>query len=65
MTGSLDTFSSPMSRVTIGSLEDLGYAVNYDAADKYPSSGLSLTPLNLGGAPYLHSDLIEPLELLE
>lgn len=35
MTGFLDTGSNPLSRLTIATLEDLGYEVNYDAADTY------------------------------
>ena len=35
MTGFLDTGSNPLSRPTIGALEDLGYEVNYEAADVY------------------------------
>jgi subtilisin-like proprotein convertase family protein len=40
MTGFLDPGENPLSRMTIGSLEDLGYAVNYNAAAPYelPSS---------------------------
>ncbi|NIV14166.1 MAG: hypothetical protein GWN62_23705 [Aliifodinibius sp.] len=40
MTGFLDPGENPLSRMTIGSLEDLGYAVNYNVADPYelPSS---------------------------
>ena len=30
-----------VSRVTLGSLEDLGYAVNYDAADPFSLPGAS------------------------
>ncbi|MBM79509.1 MAG: hypothetical protein CMJ78_02810 [Planctomycetaceae bacterium] len=30
---------NPISRMTVGSLEDLGYIVNYDAADPYPPPG--------------------------
>lgn len=32
--------SLPMSRVTIGTLEDLGYVVNYDAADAFSADNL-------------------------
>jgi hypothetical protein len=40
MTGFLDPGENPVSRMTIGSLEDPGYAVNYNAATPYelPSS---------------------------
>lgn len=35
MTGYLNTGSNPLSRMSIGSLQDMGYAVNYAAADAY------------------------------
>ena len=42
MTGYVNSGSNPLSRITIGSLADLGYQVNYSAADNYtpPSSSL-------------------------
>jgi subtilisin-like proprotein convertase family protein len=40
MTGFLNAGENPLSRMTIASIEDLGYTVNYDAANQYsiPSS---------------------------
>ncbi len=35
MTGFVNTGLNPLSRVTIGALADIGYAVNYSAADSY------------------------------
>ncbi|MBD2111282.1 MULTISPECIES: proprotein convertase P-domain-containing protein [Cyanophyceae] len=35
MTGFLNLGQNPLSRLTVGCLEDLGYAVNYTAADPY------------------------------
>jgi hypothetical protein len=35
MTGFLDGGINPLSRVTVGALEDMGYQVNYDAADDF------------------------------
>jgi hypothetical protein len=35
MTGFLDVGTNPISRVTIGAFEDLGYTVDYAAADAY------------------------------
>jgi hypothetical protein len=35
MTGFLDTAPNPLSRVTIGAFEDLGYSVDYEGADAY------------------------------
>ena len=34
MTGFLDGGINPLSRVTVGALEDMGYQVNYQAADQ-------------------------------
>ncbi|WP_169730702.1 leishmanolysin-related zinc metalloendopeptidase [Calidithermus chliarophilus] len=53
MTGYLDAgVINPLSRVTIGSLQDLGYTVNYAAADPYDLPGLKASsakkiPLNV------------------
>jgi len=39
MTGWFEAGSyQPISRVTAGGLEDLGYVVNYDAADEWPGT---------------------------
>jgi hypothetical protein len=35
MTGFINSGTNPLSRVTIGSLRDLGYSVNYTVADPY------------------------------
>ena len=35
MTGFLDGGINPLSRVTVGALEDMGYEVNYDSADEF------------------------------
>jgi leishmanolysin len=35
MTGFLDSGPNPLSRVTIGAFEDLGYSVDYERADAY------------------------------
>jgi hypothetical protein len=45
MTGFLDTGANPISRLTIGAFEDLGYTVDYAAADAYrlPSAGELIT----------------------
>ncbi|WP_018467545.1 PKD domain-containing protein [Calidithermus timidus] len=53
MTGYLNSGANPLSKVTIGSLEDLGYSVNYSAADPYTlpslqaSSSATKIPLNI------------------
>ncbi|MER3483671.1 MAG: hypothetical protein C4332_11490, partial [Meiothermus sp.] len=57
MTGFIDFGLNPLSRVTVGSLEDLGYTVDYSAADPYR------LPVDLGkeslGEP-LRTKLIYP-----
>ncbi len=35
MTGFLNAGDNPLSRMTIAALEDMGYEVNYDAADAF------------------------------
>ena len=44
MTGFLDEDSNPVSRVTVGSLADLGYVVDLAAADAYAAPGRPLPP---------------------
>jgi PKD repeat protein len=39
MTGFLDAGANPISKITVGSLEDLGYTVDYSAADAYTRPG--------------------------
>ena len=48
MTGWLDStpISTPLSRITIGFLEDLGYQVNYNLADVYIMSWLATNDAN-------------------
>ena len=46
MTGMIAEADNPISRVTIANLEDIGYSVNYDAADSYqlpPPGGMAIT----------------------
>jgi PKD repeat protein len=53
MTGFLNSGANPLSRLTIASLEDLGYSVNYGAAEPYTLPGLQASsraakiPLNI------------------
>lgn len=58
MTGYLDNGQNPVSRLTLGAMEDLGYTVNYAASQAYtpttpfhaPSAGRAAQPLiNLNG----------------
>ncbi|NBV46459.1 MAG: hypothetical protein EBR86_12695, partial [Planctomycetia bacterium] len=46
MTGFINSGVNPLSRVTIGAFEDLGYTVSYAAADSYtlPGSGVTTGP---------------------
>ena len=49
MTGFLNPGDNPISRLTIASLEDLGYAVNYNAHDPFTlPSALSLAIMGIG-----------------
>ena len=41
MTGTLDRDFSPLSAITIGNLEDMGYQVSYDTADAYTRDDLN------------------------
>ncbi|WP_269617152.1 pre-peptidase C-terminal domain-containing protein [Prochlorococcus marinus] len=43
MTGYSDSGSNPLSRLSIAALEDLGYEVNYSAADPFTISAFSTT----------------------
>lgn len=57
MTGFLGAGINPMSRLTIAMLEDLGYEVNYDAADAYQlPSALELAVMGIGADPTAHQD---------
>lgn len=51
MTGELNSLNSPLSRITVGAMQDLGYRVNYGAADPYtkPSGGSGGTGGGGGG----------------
>ncbi len=42
MTGYVNSGANPLSRITVGSLADLGYQVNLSAADNYAPPGASL-----------------------
>jgi len=41
MTGQLDVEFSPLSEITIGNLEDMGYQVSYDFADEFTRADLN------------------------
>ena len=41
MTGTLDAGKNPLSRITLGTLEDMGYAVDYDNADAFGTADLA------------------------
>lgn len=59
MTGFLNNGPNPLSRMTIGSLQDLGYAVDYSLADPY-SLPSSTTTLALAPAPAGRFVLVAP-----
>lgn len=62
MTGFLNRGSNPLSRISVGSLADLGYVVNVAAADGYSfRAALYSFPFNVGtNGRLMHND-IRPL----
>jgi hypothetical protein len=60
MTGYVNSGSNPLSRVTVGSLADIGYSVNMAAADAYTRPGGSVSLVSAGevtsGAGLLAAD---------
>lgn len=60
MTGWVDNGANPISDVTVGSLSDLGYGVDLDAADGYGLPAL-LAPGGATGGHQLHTELVEPI----
>ena len=57
MTGFLDRGMNPLSRMTIASLEDIGYEVNYNAADAFILPGARiLAEMGVGAARADHGD---------
>jgi subtilisin-like proprotein convertase family protein len=57
MTGFIDSGMNPLSRMTIASLEDIGYEVNYNAADPYILPGARvLAEMGVGAARADHGD---------
>jgi Leishmanolysin len=57
MTGFLNSGANPLSAVTVESMADLGYTVNADAADPWPTpssavvAGRGAASFSVGGAP--------------
>jgi hypothetical protein len=61
MTGWLTGATNPLSLVTIGSLADLGYVVNYGAADAFSLVGTSALQRYLREPLHLEEQLIFPI----
>lgn len=64
LSGYLNTGVLPLSRLTIAMLEDMGYEVNYDAADPYvlPSLRVAMAALaenTRNGVPYVNRPICE------
>jgi Leishmanolysin len=58
MTGFLNRGSNPLSRISVGSLQDLGYTVNLAAADGYSlTAALYSFPFGAGTSRTLHNDV--------
>jgi hypothetical protein len=51
MTGFINAGSNPLSKMTVRSLEDLGYTVDTTAADPYTHAGLSIRAADAFGNP--------------
>ena len=49
LTGFLGGGSNPLSRITVGAMADLGYQVNYNAADAYSIPGVTPPPTTATG----------------
>lgn len=60
MTGYLNSGANPMSRVTVGSLADLGYTVDYGAADSY-SLPAGVSGQSLAATTHLEFRLMTPI----
>lgn len=58
MTGFANKGSMPLSRITLGALADLGYSVNYAAADAYTIPSVSAQSVDPG--TQIHERLITP-----
>lgn len=62
MTGWISSTSNPLSRMTIASLEDLGYHVDLSQADPYTlPAGLLAPLLRAGGTPLIDSGPVAPI----
>jgi Leishmanolysin len=64
MTGYLNSGYNPLSRLSIGSLQDMGYSVNYAAAQSYTYSAAALKTQGLDGLE-LNEQLITPTYRVE
>ncbi len=60
LTGFLNTGPNPISRISVGQFEDLGYTVNYNAADPYLSAANTATTLNLETSFIHNASLVFP-----
>jgi Leishmanolysin len=65
MTGFLNDGANPLSRLSIASLEDLGYAVNYTPADAYSllTAPIQATRLEPQGE-HQHTELLKPIGVI-
>lgn len=58
MTGLIERGANPMSRVTVGALQDLGYEVDFEGADPYELPRADLTEEALAGE-HLHLEQLD------
>jgi hypothetical protein len=65
MTGWISAVHNPLSIMTIGSLDDLGYMVNYGAADPYTAGGAGVLAQALAGGQFqLREELVYPTRIV-
>jgi Leishmanolysin len=66
MTSFLNAGANPLSRLTIASMEDLGYTVSYNTAEAFALNLLpDLSPQNTSSHDHPHSTLLEPRVVID
>jgi len=63
MTGFINPGVNPLSRVTIGAFEDLGYTVSYAAADSYTLPGSGVTTGPTGSTAVISGVVVRPEQI--
>ena len=60
MTPAISGNSQPLSSITVGALEDLGYTVDYNMADAYGSADLGFAPVVVASAALVSAIIQTP-----